>query len=125
MADALSRWSVRAGIAGFGLTAGVLGCTDVVTPTAHYALTHPWGTRTPVARGKSKAEILHKWGPPDLVVPRGTDELGLPKEEWIYRAKTTLPIDYRNLSKTKRIVFTGDHVTGWEDDAAEAGPTHH
>jgi len=103
---------------------GVLGCADFVTPTGQYAMTHPWNTKAPILRGTSKAEVLEKWGRPDSVVPLGADELGLPKEEWIYQAKADVPIDYRYLSKTKRLLFTGDYVTGWKDEAAVEEPTH-
>ena len=112
------RWLI------LGVVAGICGCTDFVTPTGQYAVTHPWDTGTPVSRGTSKAEVLAKWGQPDTVIPQGVDELGIPKEEWVYQAKTNLPIDYRYLSKSKRILFTGDHVTGWKDEAAQDGPTH-
>lgn len=100
------------------------GCGDFVSPTGKYAVSHPWNTGAPISLGTSKAEILEKWGKPDTVIPHGVDEMGIPKEEWVYQAKADLPIDYRYLSKTKRILFTGDHVTGWEDEAAQDGPTH-
>ena len=114
-----------AGFLVIGLVLGANGCSDFVTPTGRYAMTHPWDVGGPIARGTSKAEIRAKWGDPDAVIPHGVDELGLAKEEWVYQAKADLPIDYRYLSKTKRILFTGDHVTGWEDEAAQDGPTHH
>lgn len=107
-----------------GVAVAVSGCGDFVSPTGKYAVSHPWSTGTPISRGTSKAEVLESWGPPDAVIPRGVDELGIAKEEWVYQAKADLPIDYRYLSKTKRILFSGDHVTGWEDEAAQDGPTH-
>lgn len=107
-----------------GVMVSHAGCGDFVAPTKQYAMTHPWDTGTPISRGTSKAEVLHKWGTPDAVIPHGVDELGLPKEEWVYQGKADVPVDYRYLSKTKRIFFTGDHVTGWQDQAAEEGPTH-
>ena len=104
---------------------GLVGCADLVTPTGRYAVTHPWNVGPPISRGTSKAEVLEEWGPPDSVIPRGVDELGIPKEEWIYQARTEVPIDYRYFSKTKRIVFSGDAVTGWQDELAGEEPTHH
>src|SRR3989338_8764527 len=95
------------------------GCADFVTPTGRYLVSHPWDAGTPISRGTSKAELLEKWGKPDTVIPLGVDELGIPKEEWVYQAKADVPIDIRYLSKTKRIIFTGDHVTGWQDEAAQ------
>lgn len=112
-----------AGIVSLLVVAGT-GCSDFIAPTGKYAVTHPWDAGPPISRGTSKAEILEKWGQPDTIVPLGVDELGLPKEEWIYQAKADVPIDYRYLSKNKRIVFTGDHVTGWHDEATDGGPTH-
>lgn len=103
---------------------GVLGCGDFLAPTGRYAITHPWDAGPPISRGTSKAEVLAKWGPPDAVIPLGLDELGIFKEEWIYQARADVPIDIRYLSKTKRILFAGDFVTGWKDEAAQDGPTH-
>jgi len=108
-----------------GMVVGCAGCADFVSPTGHYAMTHPWNVGTPISRGTSKAEVLEKWGTPDSVIPHGVDELGIPREEWVYQARADLPIDYRYLSKTKRIMFSGEHVTGWRDEAAQGGPTHH
>ena len=107
-----------------GIASVLWGCADFISPTGHYAVTHPWNTGPPISRGTSKAEMLEAWGKPDAIVPLGVDELGIVREEWVYQGKTDLPIDYRYLSRTKRIIFTGDHVTGWEDEAAEEGPTH-
>ena len=107
------------------LAAGAAGCADFVTPTGRYAVTHPWDTSTPVTRGTTKAEVREIWGPPDAVIALGVDELGLPKEEWIYHARTGIPVDIRYFSKSKYLIFTGESVTGWIDEAAQDGPTHH
>lgn len=107
-----------------GMAGGGLGCGDFLAPTGQYAVTHPWDAGPPISLGTSKPEVREKWGPPDAVIPLGTDELGIPKEEWVYQAKTDIPVDIRHLSKTKRILFTGESVTGWADEAAQDGPTH-
>lgn len=114
----------RSGIAIVLGIMGLAGCADFVVPTGRYAVTHPWGAGTPISRGTSKAEVREKWGPPDEVILQGVDEMGIPKEEWVYQAKADVPIDYRYLSRTKRILFTGDYVTGWVDEVADEGPTH-
>lgn len=116
-----SRWWIGV-LVGPVIAAG--GCADFVKPTGHYAITHPWDTSTPISRGTSKAQVLEVWGKPDAVIPRGVDELGIPKEEWVYQGRADVPLDYRYLSKTKHILFSGDHVTGWTDEAAQDGPTH-
>ncbi len=100
------------------------GCADFVKPTGHYAMTHPWDTSTPISLGTSKAEVLEVWGKPDAVISHGVDEMGLSKEEWVYQGKADVPLDYRYLSKAKHILFTGEHVTGWTDEASQDGPTH-
>jgi len=109
----------------FGMVVGCVGCTDFVSPTGRYAMTHPWNVGPPISRGTSKAEVLEKWGEPDSVIPLGVDELGISREEWVYQARADLPVDFRYLSQTKRIIFSGEYVTGWKDDAAQDGPTHH
>lgn len=92
------------------------GCADVKTPTAHYALTHPLGTKTMVSNGTSKDEVIEKWGEPSEEIDMGFDEMGLKKEAWIYEAWfPKAPLDYRHFSRKKRIYFIGDYVTGYED----------
>jgi len=95
---------------------GILGCADVKTPTAQYALTHPLSTKTMAVLGTSKGDVIEDWGEPDQVIEMGVDDMGLEKEAWIYNAWfPNTPIDYRHLSRKKKIYFIGDHVTGFED----------
>jgi hypothetical protein len=94
----------------------VSGCTDVKTPTAQYALTHPLSTKTMVVAGTSKDEVLEKWGEPSEIIDMGFDDAGLKKEAWIYEAWFRhAPLDYRHFSRKKKIYFIGDYVTGYED----------
>jgi hypothetical protein len=94
----------------------ICGCADVKTPTAHYALTHPLSTKTMVTSGTSKGEVLEKWGDPSEVIDIGYDDMGIRKEAWIYYAWfPRAPLDYRHFSKKKKIYFTGNYVTGYED----------
>lgn len=93
------------------------GCSDIQTPTVGEALTHPFGTQAPFTRGTSKAEVRSAWGEPDHVVGHGADELGSPKEEWIYTARLPgMPVDVRYVSKTKHLFFEGDNLVRWEAD---------
>ena len=97
------------------------GCSDIETPTAKEALTHPLGTQPPFQRGTSKKEVLAYWGEPDQVVVHGVDELGLPKEEWIYTARLPgVPIDVRYVSKTKHLFFEGENLVRWETEEGES-----
>jgi len=93
-----------------------VGCADVKTPTAHYALTHPLSTKTMVVSGTSKEEVIEKWGDPSDVIDMGFDDTGLKKEAWIYDAWfQNAPLDYRHFSRRKKIYFIGDYATGYED----------
>ena len=92
------------------------GCADVKIPTAGYALTHPLSTESMVVPGTSKGEIIEKWGEPSDVIEAGFDDMGIKKEEWIYDAWfPNTPLDYRHFSRKKKIFFTGDYATGYED----------
>ena len=98
------------------VVAALIGCADVKTPTAQYALTHPLSTKTMVSLGTSKDEVIEKWGQPSEIINMGYDDTGLEKEAWTYEAwLPNTPLDYRHFSRRKRIHFTGDHVTGFED----------
>ncbi len=94
----------------------IVGCADVKTPTAGYALTHPLSTKTMVVSGTAEDEVLEKWGEPDQIIETGYDEQGLKKETWVYDAwMPYTPVDFRHLSKSKKIFFVGGYVTGYED----------
>lgn len=94
----------------------ISGCADIKTPSAHYALTHPLGTKTMVTLGTDKEEVLEKWGEPDEIREEGYDDAGLKKEAWVYEAWfAQAPLDYRHFSRKKCIYFTDDYVTGFED----------
>ena len=93
------------------------GCADIQAPTAKEALAHPFGTQAPFQRGTSKQQVRASWGEPDHLILRGTDELGNPKEEWIYMARIPdLPIDIRYVSRTKHLFFEGDNLIRWETE---------
>ena len=94
---------------------GLAGCSDIQTPTAHEAMTHPFGTGAPFVRGTTKSEVVASWGKPKHVVPHGVDELGNLREEWIYEGWLPgLPIDHEYLSRTKHLFFEGEHLNRWE-----------
>lgn len=92
------------------------GCADVKTPSAHYALTHPLSTKTMVISGTSKEEVIEKWGEPSEIIDAGFDDMGIKKEAWIYNAWFPgAPLDHRHFSRKKKIYFTGEYATGYED----------
>jgi len=96
------------------LTAFLLGCAEIEPPSPEKILA-PW-SGVPTARlGESKDSIKDKWGEPDEIRQLGTDEIGLAKEEWLYRGRyPDVPVDYKYLSKTKKLIFTGDNLTAYE-----------
>ncbi len=88
------------------------GCSDMQIPTGREALTHPLGTAPPFTLGTPKAKVLEAWGNPDYVVALGSDELGNPREEWIYHGRVQgLPIDYEYVSRNKHLFFEGENLT--------------
>jgi len=94
----------------------ISGCADIKVPTMHYALGHPLSTKTMVIPGTSKEKILEKWGEPSQKIDMGFDDVGLKKEAWIYEPWFPhLPLDYRYLSRKKKIYFVGDYAVGYED----------
>lgn len=96
------------------------GCTDVKVPTANYALTHPLSTKTMVSCGTTKTEVIEEWGEPFEKIDMGYDDTGLKKEAWIYEAWFPgTPLDYRHFSRKKKIYFTDNYVTGYEDIEGE------
>jgi len=79
-----------------------------------------------VVRGTSKAEVIEKWGDPARVIDIGYDDMDIKKEAWIYEPWFPgAPLDFRHFSRKKKIYFTGDYVTGFEDiedeDVSEEG----
>ena len=88
-------------------------------PTLHGTLTHPFGTGTP-DRGTTKEEVLANWGNPNRIIPHGSDELGNPKEEWIYEGRVpVLPVDYGYVSQTKHLFFEGNSLQRWEAEGSQ------
>lgn len=92
----------------------IIGCAEIEPPSPEKILA-PWSGVPPVRLGESKSSVRDKWGEPDEVRPLGADDVGLVKEEWVYRGRyPEVPVDYKYLSKTKRLIFTGESLTGYE-----------
>ena len=92
------------------------GCAEIKTPSPEYALTHPLSTKSMVVAGTSKDEVLEKWGEPNNIMDMGFDDMGIKKEAWSYDSWfPKIPLDHRHFSRSKKIYFTGDYVTGYED----------
>lgn len=81
------------------------------TPTVKEAMNKPFGTGPEFTLGTTKAEVIDWWGPPDLVIPRGVDEIGSTREEWIYHGRVQgLPIDVEYVSRDKHLFFEGNNL---------------
>lgn len=102
----------------------IIGCAEIEPPGPEKILA-PWSGVSPVQLGESKDSVRSKWGEPDEIRQLGADELGLIREEWVYFGRyPEVPIDYKYLSKTKRLIFTGESLTGYETgDKLKAPPS--
>ncbi|MBI5124569.1 MAG: hypothetical protein HZA72_04040 [Candidatus Omnitrophica bacterium] len=90
----------------------ICGCTLVETiPNPEEIIKNPLG-KTDLRVGMSKDEVEAKWGKPDEIrtVEDKTRWSG-PREMWVYRGQTGIPIDADYLSKTKKLYFDGSHLT--------------
>jgi hypothetical protein len=100
-----------------GIGAMVAGCAELRPPTMRHALTHPWGTQAPFQLGQSKGEVTAEWGEPDEVIPLEGEETGLLREEWVYVGRyPDVPVDYKYLSRSKHLVFSGDYLVRWYEE---------
>lgn len=92
------------------------GCSLVSEiPNPEEVIKYPLG-KTDLRVGMSKEEVEMKWGKPDEV--RMVDDKAKwpsPREMWVYRAQTGIPIDAGYLSKTKRLYFDGNNLTDMSD----------
>jgi len=94
----------------------LIGCAGIDPPTPKKILT-PFAGMSPVQLGESKDSVRDKWGEPDEIEMLGADDVGLIREAWIYRGRySDVPVDYKYLSKTKRLIFTGDSLTAYEGE---------
>jgi len=64
----------------------------------------------------SQDEILNTWGDPDTKENAGQDELGIPKERWIYKTHPPLEIlsGHSYVCTTFILTFTGKNLTDYK-----------
>ena len=93
------------------LLLALTGCSAITLPTPDYVLKRPIGTDS-VKIGMSKGKVQELWGIPDQINEvEDKEKWGGKRTEWIYNARTELPIDAGYLSKTKRLYFDGENLT--------------
>ena len=97
------------------LSVSIYGCTLLEQlPKPDDVLKHPLG-ETSLRVGMTKNEVESKWGKPDE--KRTVEDKARwqdPRELWVYRAQTGLPVDADYLSHTRKLYFDGDHLTDIE-----------
>ena len=103
------------------------GCSEMQIPSRKEALNKPFGTGPEFTLGTTKAEVTEWWGPPDLVIPHGLDEIGNTREEWVYHGRMQgVPIDVEYVSRDKHLFFEGKNLVKSEmhdPRKGETGPT--
>ena len=74
----------------------------------------------PVTLGDHMNEVKEMWGEPDEINKLGYDEMGLKKEEWIYRSEgSDVPVGHAFVCVTHQLVFTDKQLTSintYEDE---------
>ena len=94
------------------------GCSDFKSPTQNLTVESVVGGGPSLAVGMTQDDVLSKWGHPDEKKQAGDTRWGAPKEIWIYRAWfPAVPVDYRYVSKGRRLFFEGDSLVRWEEIA--------
>ena len=88
------------------------GCTLIEQiPNPEEVIKNPLG-KTDLRVGMSKQEVEAKWGKPDEKrMVEDKNRWKDPREMWVYRAQTGIPIDADYLSKTRKLYFDGSHLT--------------
>jgi len=87
------------------------GCADLSIPSPDYIIERPIGTDS-VKVGMTKDKVKDLWGDPDQINEvEDKEKWGSARTEWVYRARTELPVDAGYLSKTKKLYFDGNSLT--------------
>jgi len=87
------------------------GCADLTIPSPNYIIERPIGTSS-VKIGMTKDKVRDLWGDPDQINDVEDKTMwGGARVEWVYRARTDLPVDAGYLSKTKKLYFDGENLT--------------
>lgn len=92
------------------------GCSDFENPTKGLSVESVVGGGASLTKGMSKDDVLEKWGRPDDKKQMGETRWGAPIERWTYYAWfPSVPVNYRYVSKGRRLFFEGDALVSWED----------
>jgi len=92
------------------------GCSDFESPTKGLNVESVVGGGPSLAKGMTKDEVLEKWGRPDDKKHMGESRWGAPIERWTYYAWfSSAPVNYRYVSKGRRLLFEGNALLSWEE----------
>lgn len=91
----------------------IIGCAGIEPPHLAQRVLPPWSDGANVKLGENKDSVRDKWGEPDEIRYLGVDDVGLRKEEWIYRDRyPEIPMEGM-LFKGSYLIFTGDSLTSY------------
>ncbi|MBI1883018.1 MAG: hypothetical protein HYS08_02295 [Chlamydiae bacterium] len=100
------------------------GCSDFEDPTKKISLETVVGGGPSLKLGMTKDEVKASWGNPDNVKATGENRWGAPREEWTYHAWfPVVPVNYKYVSKGRRLFFEGDALVKWEETEVEQTKT--
>ena len=88
------------------------GCSVIeIIPMPDKIIQTPIGTSS-VKVGMTKDNVRDLWGDPDQINSvEDKEKWGAKREEWVYRARSPLPVDAGYLYKTKKLYFDGINLT--------------
>lgn len=87
------------------------GCADIQAPRPGEMLRQPTGSGG-LHTGMTKAQVIERYGEPDIKSTVFSDEWKQAREEWVYRARySALPVGAGYLANDLYLYFDGDNLT--------------
>ena len=98
-------------VAGALVLASLAGCAGIQAPTTDEIFKSPLGSGG-LSTGMSRAQVVERYGEPDIKGTVNSPEWNSPREEWFYRARYSgLPVNAGYLSDDLYLYFDGDNLT--------------
>ncbi|MBD3379270.1 MAG: hypothetical protein GF408_02290 [Candidatus Omnitrophica bacterium] len=86
------------------------GCAEMDMPSGNTMLKSPVGSGN-IKKGMTKSQVLNEYGEPDLKRVVTSKGWAGEREEWFYRARTSLPVGMGYLSENAYLYFDEDILT--------------
>jgi hypothetical protein len=87
------------------------GCADIQAPRTDEILKQPMGSGGLYA-GMTKAQVVERYGEPDIKGMVGSTGWNEPREEWVYQGRySLLPVNAGYLSEDLYLYFDGENLT--------------